>query len=105
MANNKSYEPGFKREVVMLCESGRSVSSVADEFKVSYNSVSSWLARWKRLGEAAFPIQEAALIRPNRKTLSPEELEIQRLRKDLEILRMEREILKKATAFFAKESK
>jgi transposase len=37
--------------------------------------------------------------------LTPQEAEIQRLKRELEITRQERDILKKATAFFAKESK
>jgi transposase len=105
MANKKSYDPGFKREAVLLCEGGRTVGSVAGEFSISYQTVSGWLGRWRRMGEAAFPVKETVVIRPSKKTLSADELEIQRLRKEVEILRMEREILKKATAFFAKESK
>ncbi len=48
-------------------------------------------------GESAFPGQ-------GKQILTPEQQEIQRLRKENEILRQEREILKKAAAFFAKET-
>jgi transposase len=48
-------------------------------------------------GESAFPGQ-------GKQVLTPEQQEIQRLRKENEILRQEREILKKAAAFFAKET-
>jgi transposase len=42
---------------------------------------------------------------PGKGRLNPEKEELQRLRKENQRLRMERDILKKATAFFAKESK
>ena len=43
-------------------------------------------------------------MRSERSNLSPEQAEIQRLGKEVEILRQEREVLKKAMVFFAKES-
>jgi transposase len=42
---------------------------------------------------------------PGKGRLKPEEEELQRLHREIETLREEREILKKATAFFAKHSR
>ncbi|WP_158591534.1 transposase [Deinococcus cavernae] len=55
-----------------------------------------WRLQAQQAGQAAFPGQ-------GRTTQTPQEQEIQRLRRENEILRQEREILKKAAAFFARE--
>ncbi len=58
------------------------------------------LSQWKREqekhGEQAFPAKG---------NMAPEQAELHRLQKENERLRMERAILKKATAFFAKEER
>ena len=58
------------------------------------------LGRWKQQIEA-----ESTDAFPGKGHMTPEKEELFRLRKENKRLRMEREILKKATAFFAKESK
>ncbi len=57
------------------------------------------LGRWKRELE----VQENGAF-PGRGRLSPDQEELYRLREENKRLRMEREILKKAAAFFANES-
>lgn len=56
-----------------------------------------WLNAEQEKGESAFPGQ-------GKQVLTPEQQEIQRLHKENEILRQEREILKKAAAYFAEET-
>ena len=86
------YTEEFRREAVRLLRtSGKSARQVADELGLPQ----SVLSRWKCTADNA-PKTPA-------ETLSMEE-EVRQLRRENERLRMEREVLKKATAFFAKES-
>jgi transposase len=108
MGNKKSYDPELKRQVVARClESGNSVVGVATEMRIPFQTVGNWVRKWRKQGDASFTLNggantgTAVILKP----LSVLELENRRLIKENEVLRMEREILKKATAFFAKESK
>lgn len=88
----RRFTPEFKREAVTyLVESGKSLEAAARELGISATS----LGRWRDHLEAEGELQVAEE--------TPEE-ELKRLRKRVKKLEMEREILKKATAFFAKES-
>ena len=92
----KTYTPEFKREAVRLVtEHHYGMAEAARNLGINTNM----LRRWKReLAEnenGAFP---------GKGRFSPEQEELHRLRAENKRLGMEREILKKATAFFAKES-
>ena len=91
--HRRKFTDEFKAETVKLIrESGRTVASVARELDLTETAVRSWVKR-----AAASGSEEA---------LSPDErAELRRLRKENRELRMEKEILRKATAFFAKESR
>lgn len=92
MAKRSQYTPEFKAEVVDLCKRGdRSSAQVARDLGLNYHTLMSWL---KAAAMAAEP--EALSV--------PEKEELKRLRRENERLRMERDILKKATAFFASQS-
>ena len=91
----KKYTREFKEEAVKLVtEQGYQVSEAARNLEVHPNM----LSRWKReiLGddESSFGMG----------SLNDVQAELQRLRKENKRLKMEREILKKAAAFFAQES-
>jgi len=89
----KQYSPEFKDEAVALVkEQGYSVPEAARSVGVPSNM----LYRWKDKIEQSK--QGEALPEDERS-------ELQRLRKENKELRMEKEILKKASAFFAKEMK
>mgnify|MGYP000107823450 CR=1 FL=1 len=83
----------FKKEsVALITEQGYSVAKAAQAVNVSENNIRRWR---KELDQVA-----------NGEVLAPEELaELVRLRRENKELRMEKEILKKASAFFAKEMK
>ena len=92
----KSYTAEFKREAVRLVtEQQYGVAEAARNLGINVNM----LRRWKR--EVADSENGAF---PGKGRLSPEQEELHRLRTENKRLRMEREILKKAAAFFANES-
>ena len=84
----------FKIEAVRLVRAGQSVAAVSATLGVASQTLHNWVkneARGLLKGTAARPV-------------SPEQMEISRLRAELGRVKMERDILKKATAYFAKES-
>lgn len=87
---SKDYKTGA---VKLVLDEGKSISQVARDLDLTPSSLGNWVS------------QERA-DRSNGKTgLTTEEREeLRRLRRENRVLRMEREILKKATAFFAKNS-
>ena len=93
----KTYTREFKIEAVRLLErSGRSQAEIADELGMSSSSLSRWQRKYGADGEAAFP---------GRGNLTPKEERIRQLERENEILRQERDILKKAVTIFSQPSK
>lgn len=91
--SHKSYPQDFKDEaVLMVTEQGYSVAEAAKSLGVGI----SLLYKWKERFEAQ---------RQGTTLEESERDELKRLRKENKELRMEKEILKKASAFFAKEMK
>ena len=89
----KQYPKEFKDEAVALVlEQGYSVPEAATSLGIG----TSMLYKWKELHERH--VEGKALAEDERE-------ELKRLRKEVKELRMEKEILKKASAFFAKEMK
>ena len=96
----RSFTPEFKAEVVRLCHVGdRSVYQVVKDLDLTETTVREWIKKAKRAGGGAAPggSGEGALSTAERQELGE-------LRRRVKRLEMEREILKKAAAFFAKES-
>ena len=96
MAKSKraQYTLEFKIEAVRLVRAGQSVAAVSATLGVASQTLHNWVkaeARGLLKGTAARPV-------------SPEQMEISRLRAELGRVKRERDILKKATAYFAKES-
>ena len=86
----------FEEEAVRLVRtSGRSKREIAADLDVGVSTLTRWLARSRDR-------QMDAPARPPPAGEDPS-AELRRLRRENEILRQERDILKKATAFFAKE--
>jgi transposase len=78
-------------------EAGRSLKQIARELDIGPDILRQW---GKDLG-VVLPVRDG---RPRRPALSAEE-ELRRVRRELEVTRQERDFLKKAAAFFAKESR
>ncbi len=94
--SRKKYTKEFKLEAVrLIVDDGRSTRSVARDLGIN----ASMLHQWKRSaladGELAFPGN-------GRPAVSELEEEVRALRKELTQVKQDREILKKAAAYFAK---
>jgi transposase len=95
--SRRNYTKEFKREAVnLVTEQGYKVAEAARNLGVHSSLLRRWREQVEREGKEAFP---------GKGHMTPEQEEIRRLRREVQQLRMEREILKKATAFFVKESK
>ena len=92
----RSFTKAYKAEVVELArKGGKSIGEIAKELELTETAVRAWV-RQAEVDAGRGPA--GALTTEEREELS-------RLRRENQTLRMEKEILKKATAFFAKESK
>ncbi len=93
----KVYDREFKLSAVrLIVKEGRSVASVARDLGVNENSLHHWKKQFEKEGNGAFP---------GKGHQTPEEEELRQLRRELAVVREERDILKKAIAFFAKHGK
>ena len=91
----RAFLPEFKAEAVRLCKVGdRTIRQVALDLDLTETALREWV---KRAGDDAQSASPDALTTDERD-------ELKELRKRVKRLEMEREILKKATAFFAKEN-
>jgi len=87
----------FKREALRLLEAGeKPATQLAAELGIRRNQLNKWQAQWRSKGS------EKAFRGPGAKPLS-ELSEVERLRRELKRVTEERDILKKAAAYFAKE--
>jgi len=99
MTERKIYTAEFKREAVRLAQQPQlGMTRTARDLGISLSALTRWIKTDQQEGERAFPGH-------GRQNLTPEQEEIKRLRRELEIVREEREMLQKATAFFARESR
>ena len=91
----RAFLPEFKAEAVRLCKVGdRSVRQVAKDLDLTETALREWIQR----------ADAGAGQGPPGALGTEERSELLELRKRVKRLEMEREILKKATAFFAKEN-
>jgi len=96
MATRRTFSSEFKREAVRLVmERGVAIGQAARDLDLHENVLRKWVRELTADPPHAFPGQGQ---------LKPEQAEIDQLRKEVAKLKMERDILKKAAAYFAKES-
>ncbi len=88
-----TYTKEFKQQAVQLFEtSGKSKTQIARDLGISDSALSKWCKEFGERGEEAFPGKghKTAIEEENRK-----------LKREIEIVRQERDILKKAVSIFA----
>lgn len=96
MRKRRKFSREFKLEAVRLVkERGVSVAQAARDLDLHENVLRKWIREVNADPQQAFPGQGQ---------MKPEQLEIARLRKEVAKLKAERDILKKAAAFFVKEA-
>jgi transposase len=94
---NKRYDREFKLGAVKLVlEQGKSFSEVAVNLGITEPSIRQWVKDYQKDKEAAFP---------GSGKLSPQDEEIRRLKEELRVTRMERDLLKKTMSCFVERLK
>lgn len=91
------YTREFREEAARLVlEDGQSAGEISARLSLPKSTLENWVraAKAGKLGE----------VGKNRKPLTEVEVELARVKRELAVTRMERDILKKAAAYFAKES-
>ena len=92
----RKFSREYKLEAVKLVrERGVGVAQAARDLDVHENVLRKWIKEY-----GADPVQAF----PGHGQMKPEQLEIDRLRKEVAKLKAERDILKKATAYFARDA-
>jgi transposase len=90
----RKYDKAYKLEVLQMIEqSNRTITTIAKELGIHPSMICRWRKEFREQEEAAFP---------GKGNQTPAEGELSRLRKELADVTEERDILKKAVAFFAK---
>jgi transposase len=93
MAKKRVYPPEFRAKIVELIRSGKNANAVAREYEISRQSIINWLKQ-----------DDLDAGRRTDGMTSAESIENAKLRKRVKELEIERDILKKATAWFARET-
>jgi len=91
----RSFDREFKLSAVKLViDSGKSVKTIAAELGISDNTLFNWKKKYLEDAKNAFP---------GKGHLKPEQEELRKKDREIARLKMERDILKKAIAYFTKE--
>lgn len=98
MQKRRSYTKEFKVEAVRMLEKGnKPATELAREIGVARNKLYKWKEEVAALGEQAFP--------GSGRLVNDKDAAIARLKRELDRVTEERDILKKAAQYFAKESR
>ncbi|USE37888.1 transposase [Endozoicomonas sp. SCSIO W0465] len=93
----KNYSPEFKRKAIaMVVEQKQAVTEVARSLGINDGNLRRWIREQDEKKEMSFPGK-------GQQALTPDQQRIKELEAEHRQLKMEQEILKKATAFFAKD--
>jgi len=97
--HTRIYTQDFKLEALKLCEE-IGIVGASRRLDMPEGTLANWVKRWKKQGSLGSSRPE-----PEPGSLAALQSEVNRLRKDNAVLKTDLEILKKATAYFAKESR
>jgi len=92
--NRASYTLEYKLEAVRLVQGGQSCAAIAKVLGMPCQTLENWVRQ----------AEKGQLTGAGTKPVSAEQMELTRLKAELARVKMERDILKKATAYFARES-
>lgn len=93
--SRRTFDREFKISAVKLVmDTGKSVKSIAAELGISENSLFNWKKKY---------IEDAKNSFPGKGYMKPEQEELRKKDREIARLKMERDILKKAIAYFTKE--
>ena len=93
MARKRVYPPEFRAKILELVRSGRSANSIAREYEIARLTITNWLKQ-----------DDLDAGRRSDGLTTAESVEVAKLRKKVRELEIERDILKKAAAWFARET-
>jgi transposase len=94
MSQRRKYSPDYKQETVRLVQqSDIPVSQIAQNLGINDNMLRRWVKQAPELGKRAFPGHG-----------NPRDEEIARLQRELRQVKKERDFLREAVTYFAKES-
>ena len=91
---SRSYDKEFKLNAVLLHKNGKSPSQVCKDLGIPESTFSGWIKAYADEGENAF--SGSGIIKASNQ-------DVHALKKELEGIRIERDILKKALAIFSKQ--
>lgn len=87
----KQYDEDFKKTIVDLYESGKSIADLSREYGVGHTNIRNWINKYQTITTSTGEITNND--------------EILKLKKELQQVQLENEILKKAVAIFSKKQK
>ena len=96
------YTQEFKDSAIQLAlNSEKSAMKIAEELGMSNKTLYAWLRDYRKKHNLEDSSSKSNYVKSSKESLEEEN---RRLRKELAVVKKEREILKKATAYFAKEA-
>ena len=96
----KSYSEAFRKQAVKLADQpDRTATDVAKELGIHPGQIYNWRTQFNKLSKGQFTVADGTNYSV------AEKAEIRKLKKEIAKLKEERDFLKKATAYFAKEDK
>ena len=89
--NYKQYDEDFKKTIVDLYESGKKISELSREYGIGHTNIRNWINKYQKITTSTGDITNND--------------DILKLKKELQQVQLENEVLKKAVAIFSKEQK
>lgn len=87
----KSYDEDYKKMIVELYESGKKISELSREYGICHANIRNWIKKYQKITTSTGEVTNND--------------EILKLKKELQQVQLENEILKKAVAIFSQEQK
>ena len=103
-SKSKRYTDDFKKMIIEVYDTGKPIKEICEEYGLTYGTINNWVMK---ANGGSKKISEKPLIkttRENKKAVKEAENEILRLKKQMEKIEMENEILKKAIAIFTQDN-